>query len=185
MVLLYIVLALVALLAMVMILTTLRFSSRQEAVDPVTDLVVDDHAVARRLSSAVQCRTIADADPQRLDLEAFAEFHRLIQEVFPLVHETLQCETVNELSRLYTWAGSDSALAPVILMAHMDVVPIAEGTEDDWTHPPFSGDIADGFIWGRGSLDDKGSLMGILEAVEALLSVGHRPRADCLPGIWP
>ncbi|MBI9084874.1 MAG: M20 family peptidase [Desulfobacterales bacterium] len=176
MILLYLVIFHFVLLVMAMTLKTLRFKSRQEAVDPVTDFVVDADAVARRLSSAVQCKTIGHADPQRLDLESFAEFHRFVQKAFPNVHEALQCEPVNEFSRLYTWSGSDPTLAPVILMAHIDVVPIAEGTEADWTHPPFSGDIADGFIWGRGSLDDKGSLMGTLEAVEALLATGHRPR---------
>jgi carboxypeptidase PM20D1 len=160
----------------VMAVVTLRFASRQFDVAPVDDLALDAGAIAGHLSSAVQFRTIGHADAALLDRDAFAGFNRFLPEAFPRVHETLECEAVSEFSRLYTWQGSDAALAPVILMAHIDVVPIAEGTGDDWDHPPFSGAIADGHIWGRGSLDDKGSLMGILEAVEALIAAGHRPK---------
>src|SRR6202012_5372513 len=74
------------------------------------------------------------------------------------------------------WRGSDPTLAPVILMAHQDVVPVTPGTEKDWTHPPFSGAIAEGAVWGRGSIDDKGSLIALFEGLESLAKAGFKPR---------
>jgi len=77
---------------------------------------------------------------------------------------------------LFVWKGADASLKPILLVAHQDVVPIETGTEGKWTHPPFSGAVADGFIWGRGTVDDKGSLGGILEAVNTLLAKGFQPK---------
>jgi carboxypeptidase PM20D1 len=77
---------------------------------------------------------------------------------------------------LYTWTGSDPGARPILLMAHLDVVPVEPGTEAEWSHPPFEGRVADGFVWGRGALDNKFGVMAILEAAELLLGEGHRPR---------
>ena len=79
-------------------------------------------------------------------------------------------------SLLYTWEGSDPKAAPIALLAHQDVVPVAPGTEKDWQQPPFEGVIADGFIWGRGSWDDKGNLYAMLEAAEQMAKQGFRPK---------
>jgi carboxypeptidase PM20D1 len=76
---------------------------------------------------------------------------------------------------LFTWAGSDPSLQPVMLMAHQDVVPVGAGTEDKWDAPPFSGAIQNGYIYGRGAIDDKGSLVAIMEAVEALIHSDFKP----------
>src|SRR5438477_947948 len=83
---------------------------------------------------------------------------------------------MNGYGLLYEWTGSDPGLAPVVLLAHQDVVPIEPGTEGRWTEPPFEGRIAAGYVWGRGALDDKGSLVGLLEAVEHLVAAGAKPR---------
>jgi carboxypeptidase PM20D1 len=88
----------------------------------------------------------------------------------------LKREFVNELSLLYTWPGSDPAAKPIMLMAHQDVVPIAPGTERDWQVEPFSGEIRDGFVWGRGAWDDKANLFAIFEAIETLAASGFKPR---------
>ena len=87
----------------------------------------------------------------------------------------MQRENVGRDALLFTWRGTDSTLAPILLMGHMDVVPVAPGTDSLWKHGAFSGDIADGFIWGRGSLDDKGTVLGVLEACEALIASGFKP----------
>ena len=84
-------------------------------------------------------------------------------------------EIVNDYSLLYRWQGSDPSLKPILLNAHTDVVPVEPNTEADWTHSPFSGTIADGFIWGRGAMDMKASLMGILEAIEYLITQSFVP----------
>jgi carboxypeptidase PM20D1 len=85
-------------------------------------------------------------------------------------------EVVADHTLVYTWKGSDPSLAPVVLMAHQDVVPVTPGTEGDWKHPPFGGVIADGAVWGRGSIDDKGSLVTLFEGAEALAKSGFAPR---------
>ena len=77
---------------------------------------------------------------------------------------------------LYTWPGTDPAAKPVILMGHQDVVPVAPGAEQNWAHPAFAGEVAEGFIWGRGAMDCKGIMLGVMEAVEGLLAEGYRPR---------
>ena len=77
---------------------------------------------------------------------------------------------------IYHWPGGDASLAPIIVMAHQDVVPVTGGTERDWKYPPFAGTIAENAIWGRGTVDDKGSLVGLFEAIEALAVQGFQPK---------
>ncbi len=93
----------------------------------------------------------------------------------PLAHASLERELIGAGSLLYTWPGSDPSLSPLVLMGHLDVVPVDPGTEGEWTHPPFEGVVSDGFVWGRGALDDKVSVVTIMEAVEALLGEGFVP----------
>ncbi len=148
--------------------------SAQLATAPAERAAVDTRAAAERLAGAVRIRTIA-SDSGEAPADAFRALHAYLAERFPRVHASLERETVSELSLLYTWRGSDASAAPLVLLAHQDVVPIAPGTEGDWTHAPFSGDIVDGHVWGRGTMDDKGSLLAQLEAVEMLLAQGFRP----------
>jgi carboxypeptidase PM20D1 len=82
---------------------------------------------------------------------------------------------VNGDGLLFRWEGTDTSAPPILFMAHQDVVPFEPGTESQWTHPPFDGAIADGFIWGRGAIDDKGSLIGLFEAFESLIAEGYKP----------
>jgi carboxypeptidase PM20D1 len=131
---------------------------------------------AQNLAQAIQLRTVSDPEPGRVNASAFASFLKFLQKAFSQVHGALLNEIVNDYSLLYIWKGSDENLKPILLMAHVDVVPVEEGTEQEWHYPPFEGSIADGFIWGRGALDDKASLIGIMEAVEALLAQGFSPR---------
>ncbi|KAI1166438.1 peptidase family M20/M25/M40 [Nemania serpens] len=112
-------------------------------------------------------------DPRWNKMYKLAEY---LEKAFPAVHSTLQFDKVNEYALLYTWQGTELELAPTILMAHQDVVPVEEETIDEWTHPPFSGYFDGEFIWGRGASDDKNGLIGILEAVELLLQADFKPR---------
>jgi carboxypeptidase PM20D1 len=146
------------------------------AVIPLTAAAAGPDRPAESLSQSVQFQTISFQDPAQVDQSLFLAFHEFLAKRYPLVHQRLKKEVVNGLSLLYTWEGSDPQARPVILCAHIDVVPIAPGTMEDWTFPPFAGQIADGFIWGRGTMDDKGSLIAILEAVENLLAQGFEPR---------
>lgn len=127
------------------------------------------------MAEAIRIPTVAHEDRSCDDTEALGQMHTFLAETYPLVHQYLHREVVAEHSLLYRWDGRDASASPVLLMAHIDVVPVEPGTEDDWEHPPFSGERADGFVWGRGAVDDKGALVAIFEAVESLLAQGFEP----------
>ncbi|GAB3292200.1 M20/M25/M40 family metallo-hydrolase [Parahaliea aestuarii] len=133
-------------------------------------------AAANHLAEAIRLPTISHQDREQIDYAPFNAFLELLQQRYPTVHSQLQREVINQYSLLFTWPGSDPSLDPVLFDAHYDVVPIEPGTEDEWTHPPFAGEIADGFIWGRGALDDKASVIATLEGLEALLNEGFSPQ---------
>lgn len=156
-----------------LVFRTVTFDSTQLEPAQLTPVDIDLERAAERLSSAIQLQTISSRDEPNASAEEFQKLHKQLAASFPEVHTKLGRETVNDSSLLYTWPGSDPALPPVLLAAHTDVVP-AGGA--NWNHPPFAGEIAGGFIWGRGALDDKASVMGILEAVEFLLRSGFQPR---------
>src|SRR3990172_7532473 len=138
-------------------------------------IVQDKMAAAERLSEALRFETVSHQDPGKFHPQAFLDLRDFLEMAFPDVHGALKREVVNDYSLLYTWEGTDSEQKPILLMGHLDVVPVEPGTENRWTHPPFSGRIADGYIWGRGSMDDKVAGLGILGAVETLLAQGFRP----------
>lgn len=157
-------------LILVLIVNTIRFSSKQMQVEPISLKAVND-APIQRLTEAVQVPTVSAKLPA--DSSAFRAFDEWLDQAFPGVDSLLDQKRLGTFSRLYTWPGKNANLKPVMLIAHTDVVDIA--TPDAWAHEPFSGAIADGFVWGRGTLDDKVSVMGILEAVELLLQEGYSP----------
>jgi carboxypeptidase PM20D1 len=138
-------------------------------------IAIDTVAAAARLATAVRIPTISTGSGAQVDTAAFRALHDTLAALFPRVHASLKRELVNGLSLLYTWRGTDSAAAPVVLMGHMDVVPVPASNMKEWQHAPFSGDIADGYIWGRGTLDDKSTVLAILEAVEEMLAAGITP----------
>ena len=126
--------------------------------------------LAEKLSKMVQCDTTsfeAQNDPARWEV-----FHQVLQELFPLVHEKLEVTDIDG-NLLYYWQGK-SREKPILLMSHQDVVPAG----GEWKHPPFSGLIEDGKVWGRGTSDTKCSVMAFLQAVEELLSEGYTPDCD-------
>ena len=137
---------------------------------------VDPDHTAQLLARAVRIATVSPDEDHPERTEAMRALHAQLRTDFPRVHQSLSPEVVDELSLLFHWTGSDPSLEPILLIAHMDVVPVEPGTEGDWTRPPFSGDIADGVIWGRGTMDDKTGVVGILSAAEHLLEQGFAPR---------
>jgi carboxypeptidase PM20D1 len=135
-----------------------------------------DRAVGK-LQALVRIPTVSYRDPERVDTGAFDGFVEELRAQFPLLHEHLELTRIHTPSKthglLFHWRGV-SADRPVVLMAHFDVVPV----EGDWQHGAFSGDLADGAVWGRGTLDDKGQLAAVCEAVELLLERQHTPAQD-------
>jgi carboxypeptidase PM20D1 len=166
---------LLALLAVVVIRSA-TLPSLQVAAVPVHDLAIDVAVAATHLAGAVQFHTVARADGWPEDPAAVLALHRYLVTSFPRVHATLRREVVGGYSLLYTWAGSDPSLPPLLLLSHMDVVPVEAAAAQRWTAPPFSGRVAGGWIWGRGTLDDKVGVVGVLEAAEYLLGRGFQPR---------
>ena len=132
---------------------------------------IDLDGALARLSSAIKCRSLSDCE----DPAPFFEIHNIIKEGFPCIMKAGTFEAVDR-SVLITVPGTDASLKPALFMSHIDVVPVVEGTEKDWTHDAFSGDIADGWIWGRGTQDIKQQVFGELEAMEYLLAHGNKNR---------
>jgi carboxypeptidase PM20D1 len=166
-------------LATVVVGRALTFQSAQVMVPAAPRVEIDAQAVAARLSAAVKVATISE--PSVADPNTFAALQALLRQHYPRVFQKLEVEELGG-SLLLTWKGADAQLSPVMLLAHQDVVPVEPGTEAAWQHGPFSGDVAEGFVWGRGAMDDKASLISILEAVELLLAAGHAPRRTILLG---
>ncbi len=167
-------LALVMLFAALM-LRMILVKSHQVQASPVTDLAIDSRAAAGRLAGALRFATISHEGGANVEAAAFQGLHQYLQQTFPKTHATLTREVVNGYSLLYTWKGRKPELPPVLLLSHQDVVPVEPGTEKEWTHPAFSGFLDDGWVWGRGSLDDKVGVLGLLEATETLLNLGFQP----------
>ena len=138
-------------------------------------VAIDEATAASRLSGAVKFKTVSMTSGGPIDTAAFIGFHNFLATAFPRVHASLKLEKIAGLSLIYTWTGADSTAAPVVLMGHMDVVPVPEANLKEWTHEPFSGDVADGYIWGRGTMDDKVTVLAVLEAVEDMLARGVKP----------
>ncbi|MEZ5937302.1 MAG: M20/M25/M40 family metallo-hydrolase [Hyphomonadaceae bacterium] len=139
---------------------------------------IDPQIAAEALGQAIRFETVTyeDGDPKPGEDQAWLDLHAFLKDRYPLIHDVAPPELVAGHTLLFTWQGSDPSLQPIILMAHQDVVPVNPGTESDWEHGPFGGVVTDGYIWGRGAMDDKGSVIALLEAAEALLRVGWRPK---------
>jgi carboxypeptidase PM20D1 len=168
--------ALVALLVIVCVARAARLKPYRIDAPPADSAVANAPVTTDRLQAALRFPTISTQDSARFDPAPFLELHQWLATAFPNVSRRLTREVVANYSLLYTWKGSDTTLAPILLMGHLDVVPVEAGTESRWKHAPFAGEIADGFIWGRGTLDDKASVIAIMEAVEWLVSQGFEPR---------
>ena len=128
---------------------------------------------SERFAQLIRLPTVSSYDPNEEDSVAFDRFPGLLAELYPSAHKAMKRELIGNRSVVYQWAGSDPSLEPVLGMAHYDVVP--PGDPEKWGGPAFSGDIADGRIHGRGSLDDKGMLAAWMEAADRLAAKGFRP----------
>ncbi len=143
-----------------------------------TEEKVDAKRCQEHLSKAIAIPTVSYPDKEKIDFTQFDKFHAFLEEAFPLIHKTLKKEVIQEASLIYHWKGTRDDLEPIALLAHQDVVPISEGTEQDWTYAPFSGHNDGEFIWGRGALDMKNHLIAVMDAVETLLEEGFQPERD-------
>ncbi len=150
--------------------------SLQPAGGPQPIFSADSNLACQHLSEAVRIPTINTGEgPNSPDARELLRFHQFLKKTFPLVHHFLKWEAIGGKSLLYEWPGRSPDRPPLLFAAHMDVVPIDPKSEGQWKFPPLSGTIAEGFIWGRGTLDDKHCLLALLEAAELLLKKGFQP----------
>lgn len=167
---------LITVLILAMVIKTLAVTSKQVKAEPADQFNVDKNSAANHLAGAVKIQTISYEDNSKIKTNNFLSFHKYLGSTYPRAHAVLSKEVINNYSLLYKWKGTDDSLKPMLLMAHMDVVPANEKAIKEWAYPPFDGKIADGFIWGRGTLDMKNSLIGIMEAVEGMIKKGFQPK---------
>jgi len=170
-------LAVVGALGSVVVGRALLVPARQPDVEASDGPEIRDGAV-RRLARAVRIRSISPRDFDSAELRPFEELHESLAEWFPRTHRSLERREIEPCSLLYRWKGADPDLQPALWLSHLDVVP--PEAPESWTHPPFSGAVRDGYVWGRGTIDVKSGVMGILEATETLLASDVRPERTML-----
>ncbi|MFZ3034583.1 MAG: M20 family peptidase [Parvibaculum sp.] len=180
--------AIVAVLAAIVVTRTLMLPPPLTINGATVAMTIPPEAAQRaaeHLSQAIQLKTIswqrgATGPKAEASAQALGDFRDFITSTYPAFSAASSREIVSDYSLLFTWKGTDENLKPVLLMSHMDVVPVVPGTEANWTHPPFAGEIADGIVWGRGAIDCKGSLIAMLEAADALAAKGFQPKRSIM-----
>lgn len=149
---------------------------KESGNDALPEEKIDVDRYCQNLSDAIKIKTISNYDREKVDWNEFKRFHEFLEERYPLIHKTLIKTEIADASLIYKWEGTDPSLDGIALLGHQDVVPIADGTIDDWTNEPFEG-VNDGeFIWGRGAMDMKNHLIGVMESVEQLIADGYKPK---------
>ncbi len=156
------------------IFRAVMFKPDAEAPSVKKDLMLDEEKIVSDMVEMIRCKTVSDRDETLIDFSEFDKFKNVLKERFPLIHNNCAHEYIGKTGLLYRWKG-ESSLQPSVLMAHYDVVPI---DEKGWAKPAFDGIIENGEIWGRGTLDTKGTLCGIMEATEQLIKDGFKPKQD-------
>lgn len=161
-------------LALILLIRAVRFVPEKVERDKVAPIYINNEKAVSDLAEMIKCKTVSDNDKSNEDESEFAKFEALLPELFPSVFAKCTFEKPSDRSLLFKWEGK-SHEAPTVLMSHYDVVSVVE---EDWDKPPFDGVIENGVLWGRGTLDTKGTLNGILQAAEALIKEGFVPKSD-------
>ena len=171
----YLFLTLLAALAILLLIATVRALSIKAPAPATCDTVITEEEcaiAAQKLGAMVRVPSVSKREDE--DLTEFYKLHAVLEEHFPLLHKNLE-KTVLNGSLLYLWKGSDPSATPIALMGHQDVVP---ATDDGWCVPAYSGEVLDGKLYGRGCLDCKSTMYVELQAVEELLAKGFVPKCD-------
>ena len=164
---------LLILMAVIVVRTFMHTPPPMADVTPV-NIEIDADNVAKHLSESITYRTVSNQSKADKNDAAFLGFIRWVKDTYPAVNNELELVILNQ-TMLYKWQGSDERLKPILVTGHYDVVPVIPGSEDKWEHPPYEGKIVDGIVWGRGALDDKSGVVGILEATTFLIADGFKP----------
>ena len=176
MIFLWIVLGVVGLFIAVTLIRAAFYTEKKTEKRELEPENIDFNRYCRNLSDAIKIKTISNYDRELVDWSEFDKFHAFLEERYPLVHKTMTKTKVADASLIYKWEGTEPGLDGIALLAHQDVVPIAEGTEGDWEHDPFGGENDGEFIWGRGAMDMKNHLIAVMECMETLIAEGYKPK---------
>lgn len=166
--------AILAVLIAVIIIRTLMFKPKAAIAVDESTVICDTEKIISNLQALVRCRTISSYSPENEDDGEFEKLINMLPTLYPHVYEKCTLTRFEGRGLLYKWEGAEHD-APAVMMAHYDVVPV---DEEYWTKPPFSGELEDGVIWGRGTLDTKVTFASILYAADNLISEGFTPKND-------
>ena len=169
------ILALLLIFIAIVLVRTLRFTPTAQQPPAPQPVSVNGPRAVSHLAAMIRCKTVSNRDHSREDAQEFRNFRALLPELYPHIHQTCEREHIGLHGLLYRWPGQSSE-KPTVLMAHYDVVPA--GDEAAWEQPPFEAVIQNDTLWGRGTLDTKCTLCGVLEAAETLIEKGFVPKND-------
>ena len=164
-------LALLFLLVVVMINALTHNSSSDDDLKKIA-IDFDEGRAIINLSDSIKFKTISGQNRSQQSLEEFESFIQWLKKSYKLVTENTSLKRLND-TLLFKWEGSNPNLKPILVTGHYDVVPVIPGTEGSWTEPPYSGNVDSEYVWGRGALDDKSGVIGIMEAVTYLMAVSY------------
>lgn len=168
------VLAVLIALILVVVIRGVMFKPVVAEKYEIEDIQIDENKAINDLAEMIRCKTVSYYDDDKIDKAEFEKFRQLLKDLYPFVNEKAELEYLSKTGVLYKVRGKSSD-KPSVFMAHYDVVPVEE---EYWQKPAFDGIIEDGYLWGRGTLDTKGTLCGVMEAAEYLLSNGFVPEND-------
>ena len=166
-------LGLLFLVALVLINALTHNPENEKFLNKITFEINEERAITN-LSNSIKFETISNQNRSEESLQEFENFIDWLKQSYQLVHKNTSLQRFND-TLLFKWEGSDPKLKPILVTGHYDVVPVIPGTEDSWAEPPYSGAVDSNYIWGRGTLDDKSGVIGILEAVTFLMESGFEP----------
>jgi carboxypeptidase PM20D1 len=167
--------ALLLFFVLYLLFNTFNFKSVQVEHAQVSLFDINKNSI-KNFSSAIQIKTVSPENEKDFDSTAFIKFSNFLYNTYPLTDSILEKKTFNSFSFLYKWEGTNSNLKPIVLMAHLDVVPVIKENLIDWKNNPFGGEIINDTIWGRGTIDDKVAVIGIMESIERLLKQDFKPK---------
>jgi len=165
----------VVIVSSIVVVNTMKLVPDEQVVPKPVAIKVNQQQAINHLADILKFQTISNQDPELMNGKAFTKMRSYLEQTYPLVFATLDNQIINQYSLLFKWQGKNPQLKPILLLAHQDVVPVAEENRSSWTHPPFAGVIDEHYIWGRGALDDKSSLVAIFESITLLLNEDFQP----------
>ena len=170
----------ILLLAIIIFVTIKTITNKPSYNNKLAPLSPMPEIAINHISAAIQLKTETPNDDYQFDTATFMRYRSFLETSYPLIHKNLQRTIIDSFNYIYEWKGTDTSILPMVLMAHYDVVPVEESAVKLWHAKPYGGEIKENYIWGRGVLDDKSSMISILEASEAQIAKGFKPKQTIL-----